>query len=866
MKRHFSIISIFLSISVFLYPSVVRSQIVTANAAAPRKPTSADMLEALKKLHVVGSVLYVAAHPDDENTRMITYFANARHLDVTYLSLTRGDGGQNLIGTEMRELLGVLRTQELLAARRVDGGQQLFSRANDFGFSKNPSETFEIWERTQVLADVVWAIRKTRPDIMINRFSTDTTIDTHGHHTASAILGAEAFDVAAQKTAFPEQFTYGVSTWQPRRIFCNQSWFFYGSPDSFQRVMDRGGERFLKMDIGAYYPAKGKSNDEIAAESRSMHRCQAMGTSGSRGETIEYLEWLKGDLKPKNDPFDGINTSWTRLKGGEKIDELLKKIIENFKYDNPSASVKDLLTVRKLIENIEDEFWKKKKLRDLDELIQWCCGIFAEATVKDATLTLGAKTDVNIEIINRSSASMTLKKVGIFSHNNIHTNSILPNVFQDTSLNTLLKNNLRKQLTIKFEVPKNATPTAPYWLMSPPSVGMYEVSEQLLRGLPETPRNLHAVFSLEIEGHEINLFVPVVNKFANPAKGEIYRPLEVTPSVFVNFSEKVFVFADEKPKTVTLTVKSAKAGEKGSLTLQLPNDWRIEPSVQNFELQQKGEEKTVTFQIFPPKNAAETTLRAVATLQNGAKIDKSAKIIEYDHIPTQTILSPAEAKAVKLDLKKYGSKVGYLMGAGDEMPTFIEQMGYVVTLLDEKHFDTEGVESLSKFDAIVIGIRAYNTKEKLKFWNKKLFEYVEKGGTLIVQYNTNGRDLVMPDLAPFPMKLSRERVTEENAKMRILKPQHIALTAPNKINTYDFQGWVQERGLYFPSSWDKNFEALLSCNDAGEKPLDGSLLVARHGKGYYVYTGLSFFRQLPAGVGGAYRLFANLLSLGNLKP
>jgi LmbE family N-acetylglucosaminyl deacetylase len=840
-------------------PTVLLAQLVTGNNAAPQKPTSADIHEAIKKLNVLGSVLYVAAHPDDENTRMITYLANARHYDVTYLSLTRGDGGQNLIGTEMREMLGVLRTQELLAARRVDGGNQLFSRANDFGFSKTPTETFDIWQRTEVLSDAVWAIRKTQPDIMINRFSTDTTIDTHGHHTASAIVGAECFDISAKKTAFPEQFDEknNIVAWQPRRIFCNQSWFFYGSQDSFQRVMNNGGGRFLKIDIGEYYPAKGKSNDEIAAESRSMHRCQAMGTAGNRGEAIEYLEYLKGDQKPATDPFEGINTTWTRLEGGAAIGELMKTIAENFKYDNPAASVKDLLKARKMIQNLPNGFWKTKKLKDIENVIRACGGIFFEATTKENSVVTGGKVEINYEIISRSDL-------------NISVESIEPT--SEPIQKTLAKNKVFKTTTT---VPMRGNVTAPYWLLEKPTIGMYKVTDQQQRGLPETPHDF-ATATLKIEGEIVVLTTPIVNKIVSPAKGEIYRPLEVTPPVYLNFEEKVYVFSDEKTKKINIILKSATNDAKGKLKLETPAGWSVEQAEMSFELKQKGDEKIITFVVQPPKNASESNLSAVVTLENGANASKSVRFIEYDHIPTQTILLPAEAKIVKLDLKKYGSNIGYLMGAGDEMPTFIEQMGYKVTILDEKQLDYNGEStpsvgntgggSLNRFDAIVIGIRAYNTKEKLKIWNKKFFDYVEQGGVLVVQYNTNGRDLVMKELAPYPMQLSRERVTEENAAVRILKPQHIALNAPNKIAAYDFQGWVQERGLYFPNKWDEKFDALLSCNDMGEKPLDGSLLVAKHGKGYYVYTGLSFFRQLPAGVGGAYRLFANLLSLGGVRP
>ena len=812
---------------------------------APKKPNAAQIYEMIEKLNVLGSVLYVAAHPDDENTRLISYLSNNNHYETTYLSLTRGDGGQNLIGSELRELLGVLRTQELLMARNVDGGKQLFSRANDFGFSKNADETLEIWDKEQVLADAVYAIRKVQPDVIINRFSTDKKIETHGHHTTSAIIADTAFSLAGNKKAFPEQLAF-YPTWQPKRLFFNTSWFFYGSQEKFN-AMDKSN--LVTLDIGTYLPLKGKSNNEVAAESRSMHRCQGFGSLSVRGADMDYLDYLKGDLpKPKNnDIFEGINTTWTRLEGGEAIGKILAAVQKNYQIQNPSASLPDLLKAYDLIQKLPESYWKRVKFLEIKKVIEYCAGLYVETAAKDYSAVTGQNIELNAEIVSRSDARIVLKSV------------TFGDVAADTVLNKPLEANKKITLKRNFKIAENTPLTAPYWLNDKATLGMYNVSEQAKIGLPETPRAIRANYELTINDYPFMITKDVIYREGNPSKGEIYRPLEIIPPVFTNINEKVTIFQNNDPKTVHITVRAGKEKLEGSLSLTLPKYWRAEPSEQAFNIAQKNEEKVLTFKVFPPENQSEGSIKAVATV-NGKRYENALKIIEYDHIPTQTVLLPAEAKVVKLQIEKRGEKIGYLMGAGDEVPQSLEQIGYQITNLEEKNFtDADGLKG---FDAIVVGIRAYNTKEKLKFWNAQLLEYVKNGGTLIVQYNTNGRDLIMTDFAPYTLKLSRERTTKEEAEVRFLKPEHPILNTPNKITKTDFEGWVQERGLYFPSEWTKDYDALLSCNDPSEPARDGGLLVAKYGKGYYIYTGYSWFRQLPAGVSGAYRLFANILSVG----
>ncbi len=804
--------------------------------------TSADIHDDMKRLNVLASALFVAAHPDDENTRMISWLSNKMLARTAYLSLTRGDGGQNLIGTELAELLGVMRTQELLMARSIDGGQQFFTRATDFGYSKNPDETLKIWNKDEVLSDVVWTIRNFQPDIIINRFDHKSAGKTHGHHTSSAILSYEAFDLVGDPKAYPEQLKY-VNPWQPRRLFWNTSWWFYGSRENFAKA-DKSS--LVSVDIGAYYPLKGKSNNEIAAESRSMHKCQGMGSTPARGSMQEYLEFLKGD-KPmdKENPFAGINTTWSRLKGGAVIGNLIEKTIENFDYENPQNSVPNLVKAYTMTEALPDSYWKKVKMEDIQNVIYDCLGMFLDATAADFSATPGESTELKIEAITRTGSDIVLKSI-----------DYLP-LEIDTLINETLVPNQGIIFNKKITFPKSLNFTNPYWLTEKGSYGMYKVTDQKLIGLPETPRNLRVRFNFEINKKSFSFDRNIVYKKTDPVKGEVYRPFEITPPVFTNINNKVFVFPDQKGRSVEVLVKAGRTNLKGTLKLAYPDNWKIEPASINFDLAQKGEEETFSFMLFPPEGQNVGLISPIATV-DGKSYTKGINIIDYDHIPTQTVFQNDEAKVVKIDLKKAGDRIGYIMGAGDKIPESLEQIGYRVDLLEDKDIR---VDNLKKYDAVIIGIRAYNTNERIKFEQPKLMEYVNHGGTVIVQYNTAHR-LKTKKLGPYPFSLSRKRVSVEEAEVRILKPDHSVINYPNKITQADFDNWVQERGLYFPDEWDERYEAILSSNDPGEPANDGGLLVAEYGKGHFVYSGYSWFRELPAGVPGAYRLFANLISIG----
>ncbi len=815
-----------------------------AHAQAPERWTAGDIYEGIQKLNFLGSALYVAAHPDDENTRFIAYLANEKKANVAYLSVTRGDGGQNLIGPEIAELLGLIRTQELLAARRVDKSNQLFTRANDFGFSKHPDETLRIWNKDAVLSDVVWAIRKWQPDVIINRFDHNSAGETHGHHTASAMLSHEAFDLAGKKDAYPEQLQY-VAAWQPRRLFFNTSWWFYGSPNAFEKA-DKSD--LMSVDAGVYYPIKGKSNTEIAAESRSMHKCQGFGSVGTRGSEMEYLKILKGDLpKGKSDVFEGINTTWTRVKGGAPIGKLLAEVEAAFDYANPAASVPKLLEAYRLIKALPDGYWKRVKQAEIEDVIQACLGLFVETMTEAYSATPGQEVTVQTEVTNRAPVSLMLESI-----------DFLPSGVNQP-LHETIAFNQPFLAEYRVKIPAEMDYTTPYWLRKDWELGMYTVDNRLLRGLPETPRTLRIRFHFRVEGEPMTVERAIVHKHRDPVRAEVYRPFEITPPVFSNFADKAYVFSDETPQIVSVLLKSGEENVQGTVRLQHPPGWKVKPASIDFELKLKEEEQIVRFELFPPEAQSEGQIKAVATV-NGKEYDQAVIIIDYDHIPTQTVLSEANAKVVKIDLKKAGNQIGYIMGAGDEIPASLKQIGYNVTLLEDGDIT---VENLQRYDAVILGVRAYNTIERLRFYQPRLLEYVKKGGTMIVQYNTNrGLTIPMEEIAPYPLQVSRDRVTVEEAEVRFLKPEHPVLNFPNKITPKDFEGWVQERGLYFPDEWSEEFDAILSSNDPGEPTRDGGLLVAKYGEGYYIYTGYSWFRELPAGVPGAFRLFANLISIG----
>lgn len=810
---------------------------LSIKAQAPAKPAAGKILQDLKRLNVLGNVLYLAAHPDDENTTLIAYMANHKLYHTGYLSLTRGDGGQNLIGPEIRERLGIIRTQELLQARRTDGGHQFFTRANDFGFSKNPEEVFSIWNREKLLADVVWVIRNFKPDVIITRFPKDSRAG-HGQHSASSILAEDAFVAAADPKRFPEQLKY-VEVWQARRLVWNISSWAFKDPKEFEKI----APSLLKVDVGVYNALLGKSYGEISAESRSMHKSQGFGSTGTRGSSFDYFQHTLG-VPAKADLFEDINTSWTRVQNSSKVEQAISRAIAAYNAANPSAIIPDLLSARAELEKLPESFWKQRKLGELQEAIKECLGLYMEATAGTYSITPGATLQVQVEVINRSKVPVQLRKISF------------PFRGSDSSLNATLENSQGRKFKASVTVPSNTDFSQPYWLKQKDSLSLFFINNQKDVGLPENNPEATVSLNLSIGNQTFRYTLPVLYKHNDPVNGELYQPLSVTPPVFANIAENVYMFSGQESKQITVFIKAGKANIQGSVALKLPQGWRSEPAAIPFQIDTDQAEQTANFNLYPPANASEAEIQAIVNL-DGKDYSKGINVINYNHIPVQVLFPGATAKVVKLDLIKKGSKIGYLMGAGDEVPRSLQQIGYEVTLLKDADINTE---NLSRFDAVITGVRAYNTLDRIGFYHGKLMEYVKNGGNLIVQYNTYSDVKTNP--GPYPLKLSTDRVTVEGAEVRFLLPDHAVLNTPNKITSKDFEGWVQERGLYFPNQWSKEYEAVLSSNDPGEKPLDGSLLVARYGKGNFVYTGLSMFRELPSGVPGAYRLFSNLISLG----
>ena len=803
------------------------------------QPDAAQIKQKLKKLNVLGSVLYVAAHPDDENTRIIFLMANDKLMETAYLSMTRGDGGQNLIGPEIRDLLGLIRTQELLAARRIDGGQQFFTRAIDFGFSKSSDEAFEIWNKNEILSDVVKVFRQFQPDVIITRFPPDARAG-HGHHTGSAILAQEAFDVSSKADVFPNQVKE-FGTWQVKRLYTNTGRWW-------NTTINEETPGIISLNVGVYNPLLGKSITEIAAVSSSQHKSQGWGRPGQRGYDPEFLEYIKGE-KATKDLFEGINTSWSRVKGGAKIQPLVTKAIQNFDDENLTATVPLLFQIRKEILNLEKGVWRTRKLKEVEQLIQDCLGLHVEVKSAQYWIAPGEAVSLTIEVINRSNANVSLQQISS------------QDLSFDSTLALVLKDNVSNIFKSEKIVRASKSYSDPYWLQQPHEQGIFSVADKSLIGKAQNDPAVTADFRVKVGEESLLITKPLIYKWTDPVKGELWRPVEIVPPLSVDLTEKVLIFSDDQPRDVIVKIKSSSGkAMKGVLKLQLPQDWHSEPASIPFELKSRGEERAVNFKVHPAKTEITSVLHAVAEVE-GKNYTMAIKTIEYDHIPIQTFLPKAEAKLARINLRREGNLIGYVPGAGDDIPTALRTMGYEVWEMKPEEITQE---NLKRVDAVVLGIRALNVNDRIQYFMPVLLEYVRIGGTLITQYNTNGR-LVTENFAPFPITLSRDRVTDENAAIRILKPDHPLLTIPNKLSERDFEGWVQERGLYFPSTWDANYETPLSMNDAGETPKDGGLLIAKYGEGHYIYTGLSFFRQLPEGVAGAYKLFANMVSTGKAK-
>ena len=793
---------------------------------------AAELQIALHKLNVLGSVLFIEAHPDDENTSALAYFSKGRKYRTAYLSLTRGDGGQNLIGPEKGAEIGIIRTQELMAARRNDGAEQFFSRAIDFGYSKTYQETLSLWKKEAILADIVWVIRTFRPDVIIAR-SLGEGPRGHGHHAASGELTEEAFHAAADPERFPEQLPY-VHPWQARRLFWNR---WRGGPEAIAHSS--------AINFGEYNPLLGKSYSEIGAESRSMHKSQGFGAAGRRGTHIDYFQ-LVGGAPATSDVFEGIDTSWNRVPGGQKIGLMLAKIIDTFDPQHPSKSIPGLLAVYTELTGLDETYWVKVKRKELLRVIQSCAGLWIEAVSPEFAAAPGDEIEMQTTIVNRSEYPFRIQEIDF------------QGFASEPGLNILLKNNDPQTFVKTIRIPEDFPVSQPYWLEFPPKKALFSVREQHLTGRAENPPPICVSIKLNTDSSLLEYSVPLLFRWTDRVDGERYRPFEIRPKVTVQIEDKVKIFTADDPQELRVKIKSHSPNAAGTIRLRGAAQWRVTPESIPFILTNKYEETKVTFTITPPKDSDEALLAAEAEI-NGEKFDRDFVEISHPHIKRQVYFPESRVKAIKTDLKHSRTKLGYIMGPGDEVAESLLNLGYEVILLDDDMLERA---DLGQFDAIIAGIRAYNTRERLKNTSPRLLQYVKDGGTYIVQYNVS-RGLQTENIGPYPFTIGRDRVSEETAPVAFLNPQHPLLNFPNKITTKDFDGWVQERGLYFAARWDDRYEPILVSSDTGEPDKKGGLLYTRYGEGVFIYTGYSWFRQLPAGVPGAYRLFANLISSGD---
>lgn len=802
----------------------------------------------IEKLERLGSVLMIAAHPDDENTALLAYFARGRKLDTAYLSLTRGEGGQNLIGSEQGELMGLIRTQELLAARRIDGARQFFTRAIDFGFSKTADETLAKWGREQVLADTVWTIRKFQPDVIVTRFS-GTPRDGHGHHQSSAILAKEAFSAAADPKRFPEQLKH-VSPWQAKRAFWNVFAFTRQMREEAAKMPGK-----ITLDVGAFDPELGFSFGEIAGISRSLHRSQGMGAGERKGAQPEFLALVAGE-PAQSDPFDGIGTAWPdRVPGSEAIVNALQSARTAFRPETPESALPALLAARaKILELAPRHPWAARKLAAIDEVIADAAGLWADASTPRQTAVTGGKLPIQLTAIVRSRTAATFDSVDLTGFaSDIKQQPARP-----------LEFNKPAQVTLEATLPDQ--PNQPYWLAEVPAETLYRISDPLRIGEPEPGNEPVARFRFGIGGQTIEVTRLVRNRYVDPVRGELTRPLIIAPPVSVGFSERSIVFPSAASKTIEVQVRGNQDKASGSVRVTAPTGWRVEPAARDFSIEDAGAVVAAQFTVTPPSGDARGQLRAVATIQ-GRELAHSLRTIDYEHIPPQTVFPEARAAIVRTDAKLLSKRIGYIMGAGDDVPAALRQLGAEVTLLAPADLART---DLASFDAIVTGVRAYNVHKDLRANQSRLLEYVERGGTMIVQYNVapsgfmGGDPKILDKIGPYPLQVSSDRVTVEDAPLRPTRPDHFLLQAPNRITLADYEGWVQERGLYFARTWDSSYSPLWEVADPGEKASQGATLYASHGKGVYIFSPMSWFRQLPAGVPGAYRIFANFLSAGKV--
>lgn len=819
MIRALSVLCIFFSLS-------------SAFAQQVRPKPSGAIYKEIKMLKNLPRVLYLAAHPDDENTGLLSWLVNEKNVETAYLSLTRGDGGQNLLGSEQGPALGLIRTYELLEARKVDGAKQLFSTAIDFGYSKSSEDTFTQWNLDSVTKDVVWIIRQFQPDLIITRFPP-TSAAGHGQHSASAIIAETAFKAAADPNKFPEQLK-DAETWQANRLVWNT--FRFGNTNTTN-------ENQFKVEVGQYDPLLGMGYGELAGVSRSKHQSQGAGTPSVAGVRTEYFSHVDGEPM-QSSLFDGIALTFSDLERPD-IDQAINKVLDEYDFKNPSSSLPPLLNIRVMIESLEEGFTQKSKLAAIDHIIQSASGFMAEMVTDRHEAIPGEALSFDLNLIARSSTPVVVEKITVL------TEELEPQ--RELPIDSVI------DFTFDLRVPFDAKPTEPYWLSNEPKTGsQYSVSSTELIGLPFEKPDLHAQVTLRIGEQRFQVFVPFSYKKLDPIKGDIVEQLQIVPAVNIAFTQPIYFVKDDSSVDVTVNIENR--GEKKTGKLTVSQGAKTLTTINDITIA-AGQDSTISLTLDNNTIGELRENQAItANFHTGDKIyKKNRHLIQYDHIPTLQYFTPASALIMNGSLSSTAKRIGYIQGAGDFIPTFLRLAGMDVTFLTEADF--ENAENLKNYDAIITGIRAINVEKRMDQWMPVLNEYIFHGGTVVMQFNTL-QDMATTDIGPYPFTISRNRVAEENAKVTILEPNNALLNTPNKINQDDFKGWIQEMGPYFPSEWDPAYTPLLEMHDQGEDPQKGALLYAPYGKGHFIYTPLSFFRQLPIGHSGASKLFFNLLSIG----
>ncbi len=796
----------------------------------PGIPDAATLQLLLKRLMVVGGALYVGAHPDDENTAVLSYLAMGKLVRTAYLALNRGEGGQNLIGAEQGDLLGVIRTQELLAARNIDYASQFFTRAIDFGYSKGAEESLRIWGKDEVLSDVVWVIRKFRPDVIILRFPNEG--GGHGHHIASAILAGEAFYAAADPSRFSDQLRY-TTPWKAKRVVWNR--YSWGKDE----ITPEEKTKLSKMELGDYNALLGKSYTELAGVSRSMHKSQGFGDSEDRGRITNYFKHVAGEPAGE-DVFDGVDLTWNRIPAGNEVGSVLNETVKRFNPNDPSASIPGLLKAYGLIKKMPANPAVDEKKEELAQVVRFCAGLWLEAIADSGSAVSGGRVRVTTAAINRSSFPIQLESIELD---------------RSAAIRHKLETNDALRQTIELDIPQNVSYSQPYWLKEKAGKALAKVDNQQLIGQAGSPPAYSAIFRISAGGESLDYEVPVLFRWVDPVLGERYRVFEIIPDIAIQMDQPVSIFPDTETKNISMTLQAGAPAIQGNLRLRVPSGWKSNPESIPFRFEKKDESRDFAFQVSSSKDA-ETGVAVAETTVGNKVINTGLVEIDYPHISPQMVFPKAQVKLVRIDLRRSGESIGYVMGPGDQLPEILRQVGFRVALLSDEQLKSG---NFSDYDAIVAGIRAYNTRNVLKSAHSRLMQYVENGGTLVVQYNTL-QDLMIESPGPYPIQIGRDRVSVEEAPVTMLDASHPLLNTPNKITVADFDGWVQERGLYFANKWDPHYQTPLVSSDAGENAKPGGLLYARFGKGVFIYTSYSWFRQLPAGVPGAIRLFVNMIS------